>query len=166
VTVIDRGTDTVRTLATGAGAEGLDVTPDGAEVWVTNRAANTVSVIATATDIVVATLESGGEMPIRVKFTPDGREAWISNARANELAVFDVRERRRLAGIPVGAMPVGIQLSPDATRVFVANTNDDRVTVVDRAERRVLGTFTTGREPDGMAWVAAEPGPGGERAAG
>lgn len=160
VTIIDRRTDSVRTVATGAGAEGIDVTPDGAEVWVTNRAANTVSVISTATDSVIATFESGGEMPIRVKFTPDGREAWVSIARSNELAVFDVRERRRLAAIPVGAMPVGIQLSPKGDRVFVANTNDDRITVVDRAKRRVLGTFTTGHEPDGMAWVA---GPAGDR---
>jgi len=154
VSVVDRRTDSVRTIATGAGAEGIDVTPDGDEVWVTNRGANTVSVIATATDTVAASFESGGEMPIRVKFTPDGREAWISNARANELAVFDARARRRLAALPVGAMPVGIQVSPDGARIFVANTNDDRITAVDRAARRVLGTFTTGREPDGMAWVA------------
>jgi YVTN family beta-propeller protein len=160
VTVIDRRTDAVRTIATGAGAEGIDVTPDGTEVWVTNRAANTVSVIATATDSVVEAFEAGGEMPIRVKFTPDGREAWVSIARSNELAVFDVRARRRLAGIAVGAMPVGLQLSPDAARVFVANSNDDRISVVDRAERQVLGTFTTGHEPDGMAWVAPGAVPG------
>jgi YVTN family beta-propeller protein len=46
--VIDRGADTVRTIPTGAGAEGIDVTPDGREVWVTNRAANTISVIPVA----------------------------------------------------------------------------------------------------------------------
>jgi YVTN family beta-propeller protein len=157
VTIIDRRTNAVRTLVTGAGAEGIDITPDGAEVWVTNRAANTLSVIATATDTMLETFESGGEMPIRVKFTPDGREAWVSIARSNELAVFDVRVRRRLTGIPVGVMPVGIQLSPEGARIFVANSNDDRITVVDRAERRVVGTFTTGHEPDGMAWVAASP---------
>jgi YVTN family beta-propeller protein len=153
VTVIDRRTDAVRTVVTGAGAEGIDVTPDGAEVWVTNRAANTVSVIATATDSVVATFESGGEMPIRIKFTPDGREAWVSIARSNGLSIFDVRGRRRLATIAVGAMPIGIQMSPRGDRVFVANTNDDRVTVMDRKKRSVLGTFTTGNEPDGMAWA-------------
>ena len=155
VTIIDRRTDAVRTVATGAGAEGIDVTPDGAEVWVTNRAANTVSVIATATDSVVAAFEGGGEMPIRVKFTPDGREAWVSNARADALSVIDVRERRRMTTIPVGAVPIGIQMSPKGDRVFVANTNDDHITVPDRAKRRVLGTFTTGREPDGMAWAVA-----------
>ena len=31
-------------VKTGEGAEGIAVTPDGAEVWVTNRAADTISV--------------------------------------------------------------------------------------------------------------------------
>jgi YVTN family beta-propeller protein len=158
VSVIDRQEGGVRTVPTGAGAEGIDVTPDGREVWVTNRAANTVSVIATASDSVVASFESGGQMPIRVKFTPDGKEAWVSNARSNAVAVFDVRSRRRLATIEVGAMPIGIQMSPDGRRAFVANTNDDKVTRIDVRSRKAERGFSPGNEPDGMAWVARPPG--------
>jgi len=154
VTVIDRATDAVHSLSTGEGAEGIDVTPDGREVWVTNRGAQTVAVIATADDSVTARFESGGQMPIRVKFTPDGREAWVSNARSNSVTVFDVPSRRMLATIEVGAVPVGIQMSPDGRRAFVANTNDDRVTVLSVAERKVERAFAPGNEPDGMAWVA------------
>jgi YVTN family beta-propeller protein len=153
VSVIDRAAGTIRTLVTGKGAEGIDVTPDGREVWVTNRAAQTVSVIETASDSVIGSFESGGQMPIRVKFTPGGGEAWISNARSNALTVFDVATRRLLATVPVGAVPIGIQMSPDGERAFVANTNDDRITVVDIAARRVVITFGTGSEPDGMAWA-------------
>lgn len=151
--VIERASGSVKTIVTGEGAEGIDVTPDGRQVWVTNRAAHTVAVIETAADSVIARFESGGQMPIRVKFTPDGKEAWISNARSNALTVFDARARRLLATIPVGAMPIGIQMSPDGKRAFVANTNDDRITVVDIAERKVVATFGTGNEPDGMAWA-------------
>ena len=151
--VIDRAGGSVKTVVTGEGAEGIDVTPDGREVWVTNRAAHTVAVIETAADSVIARFESGGQMPIRVKFTPDGKEAWISNARSNALTVFDARARRMLATIPVGAMPIGIQMSPDGKRAFVANTNDDRITVVDIAARKVAAAFGTGNEPDGMAWA-------------
>lgn len=151
--VIDRAAGTVTTVVTGEGAEGIDVSPDGGEVWVTNRAAQTVSVIEVASDSVIATFESGGQMPIRVKFTPDGREAWISNARSNALTVFDARTRQRLATVPVGAIPIGIQMSPDGRRAFVANTNDDQVTVVDIPARKVVATFGTGSEPDGMAWA-------------
>ena len=151
--VIDRAAGMVRTILTGEGAEGIDVTPDGREVWVTNRAAQTVTVIEVATDSIVTAFDSGGQMPIRVKFTPDGREAWISNARSNALTVFDVATRRLLATVPVGAIPIGIQMSPDGRPAFVANTNDDQITVVDVPARRVVASFGTGSEPDGMAWA-------------
>jgi len=156
VSVIDRARDVVATVPTGAGAEGIAVSPDGREVWVVNRAANTVSIITTADDKVVATIESGGKMPIRVKFTPDGKQAWVSNARSNSVTVFDATNRRLLATIDVGAVPVGIQMSPDGQRVFVANTNANQVTVIDVPARKILRTFATGNEPDGMAWAASK----------
>ena len=159
VTVIDRASDWVTSLPTGEGAEGIDVSRDGREVWVTHRAANTVSVISTATDAVIASFESGGTMPIRIKFTPDGREAWISNARSNSVTVFDPATRKRLATIEVGAVPIGIQMSPDGTRAFVANTNDDRITVLSVPGRSVERSFRPGNEPDGMAWAARSKGP-------
>jgi YVTN family beta-propeller protein len=153
VTVIDRDSGSVNSIATGDGAEGIDVTPDGREVWVTNRGANTISVIRVEDDTIVATLESGGTMPIRLKFTPDGRQAWVSNGRSNTVTLFDAARRELLATIEVGAMPVGIQMTPDGERAFVANTNDDRVTVMGVRKAAVLDSFTTGSEPDGMAWA-------------
>ena len=153
VTVVERAGGAVRSIPTGAGAEGIDVSPDGREVWVTNREANTVSVLDTKTDAVVASFESGGKFPIRVKLTPDGRQAWVSNATSNAVAVFDAKARKLLGTIEVGAVPVGILIAPDGKRAYVANTNANQVTAVDVAERRVLGTFSTGTEPDGMAWA-------------
>jgi YVTN family beta-propeller protein len=153
VTVIERATDQVKSLPTAAGSEGIDVAPGGREVWVANRAANTVTVIDVATDSVVASFESGGQMPIRVKFTPDGREAWVSNARSNSVSVFDAAARKLVATIEVGTVPVGIQMAPDGKRAFVANTNANQVTVIDVSARKVLRTFLTGTEPDGMAWA-------------
>jgi len=152
-TVIDRASGRVTTLPTAAGAEGIDRSLDGGEVWVTNRSDSSISVIDAAHDTVVAKIASGGEMPIRVKFTPDGTQAWVSNARSNAVTILDAKSRRPIETIPVGAMPVGIQMSPDGRRAYVANTNDDLVTVIDVETRKVVGTFTTGNEPDGMAWV-------------
>ena len=155
VSVIDRGSDAVTAVPTGAGAEGIDVSPDGREVWVANRAANTIAVIDAAGDRVAASFESGGQMPIRVKFTPDGKQVWVSNARSNSVSVFDARTRQLLGTIEVGAVPVGIQMTPDG-RAFIANTNSNQVTVFDVAARKVLRTFSTGNEPDGMAWAGSK----------
>jgi YVTN family beta-propeller protein len=153
VTVIDRTTDIVKSIRTGAGAEGIDISPDGREVWASNRGANSLSIISTASDSVVATFESGGEMPIRLKFTPDGKQVWVSNARSNGITVFDAATRQLLDTIAVGAVPVGILMTPGGQRAFVANTNANQVSVIDVTERKVLRTFSTGNEPDGMAWA-------------
>ena len=152
-TVIDRASGAVKHVKTGEGAEGIDASPDGKEVWVGNREANTVSVISTASDEVVASFESGGSMPIRVKFTPDGKHALVSNARSASVSVFDVASRKLVEKVEVGAVPVGIQLTPDGKTAFVANTNDDKVSVIDVASRKVVGSFSPGKEPDGMAWI-------------
>src|SRR5262245_4778970 len=152
--IIDRATGRVTSLATAPGTEGIDVTPDGREVWFTNRADSSISVLDARHDSLAVKLENVGRFPIRVKFTPDGREAWISCLQGNEVAVYDAHTRQPLARIPVGAAPVGIQMTPDGRRAFVANTNDNLVTVIDVPGRKVTGTFTTGNEPDGMAWAA------------
>jgi YVTN family beta-propeller protein len=110
-------------------------------------------VIDVASDAVTQSFESGGTMPIRVKFTPDGKHAWVSNARSNTVTVFNVKTRERFATIEVGAVPVGIQMTPDGKRAFIANTNDNKVSVLDVPARKMLRTFTTGTEPDGMAWA-------------
>jgi YVTN family beta-propeller protein len=152
VSVITRATNEVKTLVTAAGTEGIAISPDGKEVWATNRGANTISVIDVASDTVKATFESGGKMPIRVKFTPDGKEVLVSNAQSNMVSVFNAKTRALEAKIEVGVVPVGIQMTPDGKRAFVANTNANKVSVIDIAARKVASTFETGTEPDGMAW--------------
>lgn len=153
VSVITRATDAVKTIVTAAGTEGIAISPDGKEVWVTNRGANTISVIDVASDAVKESFDSGGKMPIRVKFTPDGKEVLVSNAQSNMVSVFNAKTRTLLAKIEVGVVPVGIQMTPDGKRAFVANTNANKISVIAIAARKVARTFETGTEPDGMAWA-------------
>ncbi|MGH7546120.1 MAG: YncE family protein [Gemmatimonadota bacterium] len=152
-TVIDLAAGTVlRHIPTGAGAEGIAVTPDERWVLVTNREAGTLSVIDAETDQVVHEA-AAGEFPIRVEVTPDGRRALVSDARAREVLEFHVgtwEVHRRLA---VGAFPVGIEIAPGGDRAYVANTEDDRITELDLVAWRRVGTIVAGDEPDGMAYA-------------
>jgi YVTN family beta-propeller protein len=159
----------VRSVATGSGAEGVDVTPDGRAVWVTNRAADTVSVLDASTLEVTATLQAPS-FPIRVKLTPDGRLALVSCARSGDVAVFDVagrKEIRRLSAKLEGGsgegrlfadafgkspVPIGIVVHPSGDRAFVAHAQADRIAVFDLAASRLAGALTAGKEPDGMAF--------------
>lgn len=140
-------------IATGAGAEGIDVTPDGREVWVTNREAGTVSVLDARTPGVLATIPAP-KFPIRVKITPDGRRALVSCAQSGDVAVFDVQSRREIGRIALRGQndptPVGLLVHPGGKRAWVASTNADVISVIDLEKREVVGRLTAGKEPDGL----------------
>ena len=59
VTALDlESGENLGSVATGDGAEGVAVTPDGSQVWVTNRGADTVSRVDPETLEVTKTLPS------------------------------------------------------------------------------------------------------------
>lgn len=173
VTVIDLKTrKKIADIQTGAGSEGIDISPDQKEVWVVNRAANTVSVIDVHSLKVMATLESK-DFPIRVKFAPGGRQALVSNARSGDVAIFDTISRKEIQRVPMqlkaaegstagqrvfgnqfgqSPVPVGILVAPKLSHAFVANTNADIITMIDLKTWQVAGRLTAGKEPDGLGY--------------
>jgi len=169
---LDNGT-LLRTIITGAGAEGITATTDGLEVWVTNRAADTVSVIDAESLDVVATIECAS-FPIRAKATPDGKHVLVSCARSGDLAVIDTSSRKVMRRIPQdlkaadtdgrlfgsqfdeSSVPIGIVIHPDGGRAWVAHTNADVIAEIDLRSWRVIRLLRAGREPDGMAYSALE----------
>ncbi len=156
VTAIDMARGVViRQIATGAGAEGIAVTPDDRYVLVTNRDAGTFSVIDASTDEVIHNLQVDG-VPIRVEVTPDGKRALVSQARAGTLLEISVGDWKVARKLSVGRVPVGIEIRPDGRVAYVANTQDDVLTAVDLDNFAELMTIRAGDEPDGMAWVGGE----------
>ncbi|MEK6289473.1 MAG: cytochrome D1 domain-containing protein [Acidobacteriota bacterium] len=139
-------------IAVGKGPEGIDLSPDDREVWVSHRGDGGLSIIDTATDKVKETIKVG-RSPIRVKFTPDGKRVLISDAQGGEVVVFEAATRKELKRIQVGAVPVGILMQPDGRRAFVASTQANKVTLINLEDLTIAGTIEPGREPDGMAWA-------------
>ncbi len=139
-------------IAVGKGPEGIDISPDGREVWVAHRGDGGLSIIDTATDRVTEMIKVG-RAPIRVKFTPDGKRVLISDSQGGEVVVFDAASRKEIKRIPVGAVPVGILMQPDGRRAFVASTQANKVSIINLYELSLGGTIEPGREPDGMAWA-------------
>lgn len=165
----------LKNLPTGAGAEGIAVHPKTGFVWVTNRAANTVSVVHPERLEVVEQIECG-KFPIRAAFTPDGKKALVSCAMDDEVQIYDSEsfelvtrvsmtapsvEDAERAGRLFGAdskakaMPIGILVEPQGKLAFIANTMADVVTVIEIDSGKVLRRISTGRQPDGMAWIPA-----------
>lgn len=152
-------------MPAGAGAEGIEVAPDGT-VWVTNRADDTVTVHDPDSLEILATLESKG-FPIRVVFTPNRKSALVTNATAGTLSVFDAQSRElelTLDLVPEGetfndtmlgqgALPIGVIVDPARPRAYVAISGANRIAVVDTVEWKVIGYWQTGNQPDALGIV-------------
>jgi YVTN family beta-propeller protein len=152
VSVIDRSTGEAKVIVTGPGTEGIAISPDGKEVWAASRADAKISIIATATDAIVASFSSGGKSPKRMDFTPDGSQVWVTNSGSGETTVFDARSHELLASITTSKDPSGVSISPDGRRAYVTNSAANVLTFVDVATRKILSTMQIGTDPDGIAW--------------
>jgi YVTN family beta-propeller protein len=144
----------IKTILAGDGAEGLDIAPDGSEIWVGNRGEDTIAIIDTKTLEITGRIESKG-FPIRLKFALGGEVALVSNYRASVVSVFDRASRKELARIPIktDAVPIGILVAPDGRHAFIANTRASVITIIDIQKRKVVTTLQAGNTPDGMAWT-------------
>jgi YVTN family beta-propeller protein len=139
-------------IAVGKGPEGIDLAPDGSEVWAANSGEGTVSVIDVGSKKVVGTVDVRTKHSNRLKFTPDGKLVLITDMGSGDLVVMDAVTRKEVKRMHLGSSVEGILMQPDGARAFVAVSGDDKVAVLDLKTLAVTGTFTTGKDPDGLAW--------------
>ncbi|MEM7135006.1 MAG: YncE family protein [Myxococcota bacterium] len=159
-------------IPTGAGAEGIAFVASRDEVWVTNREADTVSIVDARSLTKVATL-SAPTFPIRARYVRSQDLVLVTAAGSDLLYVFDVERRSlartiRLPGLAAakvdtsgrlfgerfseGSAPIGILLTPDETHALVTNSYADVITVLDLRTWKVERLIETNAEPDGLAW--------------
>jgi YVTN family beta-propeller protein len=167
VTAIDLSSGKVAAIvATGDEPEAIDLSPDDNELWVGHRKSDTLVVLDAHTLVKKAVIPCA-HVPIRLKFTPDGERVLVSNNGSADVAVFDVRERREIARIPLGLrspqegapkvgtdpVPEGLLIEPRGHYAFVAESALSRVATIDLARLAVQGFIQTGHGPDGMSWA-------------
>jgi YVTN family beta-propeller protein len=155
VSAIQQGADgkwTQTIIPVGKGPEGIDLSPNGTEVWSAHSADGGVSVIDVATRKVLHTIDVGTKRSNRIHLTPDAKFALISDLDAGDLVVLDTSTRKEVKRLALGKMPEGV-LIPDSSRAFVAVNGDNHVAVVDLKTWQVVAKISTGTGPDGMAWV-------------
>lgn len=150
VSVIVRATGATKVIPFEGEVYGIDVTPDGRQIWVSGPG---VAIIDTARDEVIERLKTAEPNTGRIRLTPDGRKAVLGSDASNKVSVFDVRTRRLTFEIETGAKHKVITVSRDSRRAFLTNPEDNSVTVVDIVAGRHVTTFRTGKTPDGIAWA-------------
>jgi len=137
----------------GKGPEGLDLSPDGRQLWSAHSRDGGVSVIDVASKKVVHTIAAGTKRSNRIKLTPDGKFALISDLEAGDLVVLDAAAHKEVKRLPLGKMPEGILIPPAGGVAYVAVNGDNHVAVVDLKTWQVTKKIQTGKGPDGLAWV-------------
>ena len=111
---------------------------------------NTVSVIDTATNTVVATIPVGN-FPLGVAVTPDGTKVYVANFSDNTVSVIHTATNTVVKTIPVGTGPMAVAVTPDGTKVYVTNDGSNNVSVIHRPGNTVVATIPVGTHPAGVA---------------
>ncbi|HTI58538.1 beta-propeller fold lactonase family protein [Mucilaginibacter sp.] len=129
----------------------ITVTPHTAGyAYIANYGSNTISVVNTANNTVVATIPVGTS-PWGVSVSRDGTRVYVSNQGSNNVSVINTAGNAVIATIPVGTMPEGIVVSPDGTRVYVTTLTGSGITVINATNNTVVnGTIPTGSNPQGI----------------
>lgn len=106
----------VKEIPVGAGAYNVEPSLDGRWVIVTNKKAQSVSVIDAQQLTEIARIPTSKPLPHGVAFAPDGRWAFISaesvGADPGAVDVIDLNSRERVASIAVPRQPTGITILP------------------------------------------------------
>ncbi|MDP1699020.1 MAG: beta-propeller fold lactonase family protein [Xanthomonadaceae bacterium] len=141
--------------APGAGAAYVfQVTPatgqSGPFAYITNRRSNTVSVIDTASNAVVATIPVGSN-PRGVAVNPGGGFAYVTNVDSNTVTAINTTDNSVAATVPVGSSPQCVAVNAAGTLVYVANSGSSNVSVIDAISNTVVATVPVGVNPCGIA---------------
>ena len=153
----------------GAGAEGIALSENGRDLWVTNRADDSLTLFDALNLDTRATIPVPG-FPIRAEVMPPraGGRVLVTSARSGELSIIDPvkaeveqtvmisleQEGGTILGDRVAgsSVPIGIEIAPSGDRVWIAHAAADAVQELNAADWTQTRLLKTGDEPDAMAY--------------
>lgn len=111
----------VREIVGGPETEGIEFSPDGKLLVITNEADNTVTVHSMKTGKLVKTIKTHnyGDRPRGVKVSPDGKTYIVTLEYGNKFMVLN-KNFKVLRTVDTGATPYGITYDRKGERIFVA----------------------------------------------
>jgi PQQ-dependent catabolism-associated beta-propeller protein len=139
--------------------------------YVTNEVSQDLTVIATASDSVVATIPLGARAR-GVKVSPDGRFVYVAlsgsprcpptmpdeecaklpaDKSKDGIAELDVATHKVVRILPGGSDPEQFDLSPDGSRLYVSNEDAGVASILDLKSAKLVATVPVGTEPEGVA---------------
>ena len=142
------------------------------DIYATNEADGTLSVIDARSLQVVATIALG-KRPRGLVVSPDGRELFVAlsgspasgpgvdesrlpppDHAADGIGVVDLAQRKVVRTLRGISDPEQLALSPDGKRLYVASEDSGKLVVFDVASGRILTQLAVGGEPEGVGTSA------------
>ena len=173
LTIIDAESNRVSaTLPLGRAPSAIALGPAGRRLYVTNAAANNVSVVDVPNRSVVGVV-GAGESPDALAVSPDNKTLVVANSRSGSASVLELdgdalpRLRAAFNGCPGAGRVV---ILPDSSKAFIACAGGHQVMVLglrtlpskrrhtDAQPDRLLAMLDVGQQP---LWLALKPD-GGE----
>jgi YVTN family beta-propeller protein len=157
---IDPANAVVSKVASDCSPVRLTLSPDGATIWVSNRASNTVTVFSTEnlisnpTRARVATIAVGSN-PVAIAVTRDGRYVLVGNSNrfgaggttgGGTVSIIDAGSKTVAGTITVGAFPREFSRGAGTT-LFLSNNRSNTLTVFDESRVGELLTKVGARDP-------------------
>ena len=129
----------------GPETEGIEFSPDGSKLVVTNEADNTVTVHDIKTRKLLKTVKTAeyGNRPRGIKVSPDGKTYVATLEVGNKLMVMD-STFKVIKTVETGKSPYGLAFDRKGERLYVAAGQDKRLEVFDAKSFAKLGEVETG----------------------
>jgi YVTN family beta-propeller protein len=128
----------------------IAVSPDGKLLLTANRTANSVSIIDTVANRVVAEIPVGAA-PNGVAFSPDGKTAYVANRFSDTLSVIDVASRKVAAEIRTANQPFDLFVAPNGTVYVTCVGKDEVVQAIEPRTNAVKATIAVDENPRHLA---------------
>ncbi len=146
---------TVGTIATGCYPSSMAMTPDGAQLWVSQRGDNRVDVYDTLTTAHVFGFNVSNATGIA--FNPSGTVAYIAEfASPGYVLVINMQTYQQITQIAVGDNPHVVAVTPTGKHVFVTNTGSASISQIDTLTNTVLRTLSlpnNDQDPLGLNFI-------------
>jgi DNA-binding beta-propeller fold protein YncE len=156
VAMLDLNAGTVTgTIAVGDNPQGVAVSPRLGRLVVTNRSANTASVIdLTAMTPTVSTVTTGAE-PLGAAINESTGQVVVANATAGTLTVFDVTNSSLVGTVTADARPVAVAIDPSRNRAVIAHAAQNNAAVMDIGTLTIVFRSSAVQLPTAAAFDAA-----------
>lgn len=144
----------IKELAFDEGVHGIDISPDGQNLYVSlnpglGKTGGKLAIVDTV-NLKLKSLVETGQGPAHVAVTADGSQVWTANVNDDTISIVDATTAKVIKTVAVGKVPNEVAVTPDSRYAFAANVESNRVSVIDMKTLQVIQEIEAGDAPHGV----------------